>query len=164
MTEDARVQLDELIDKFDYAMLVTRSLEGSVRARPMVIAGHKKGGTLYFATRIDNGKLGEIINDPNVGITLQGGRRFVSISGRAEVESDPDVVRSLWTMAMKVWFPDGVEDPHLIVIKVEPDYAEFWDEAGFNYPVVLWEAGKALLKGETPSEDPTGSHAKISEK
>ena len=163
MQGQEQVKLDHLIDKFSYAMFVTRSLEGEIRARPMVIVGHEEGGKLYFATRAADGKLGEIIKHPSVAITLQGGKRFVSISGRAEVETGVEVIRKLWSTAMKVWFPEGVDDPQLVVIRIEPTYAEYWDQAGLNRPVVLWEEGRALLTGQLPRTDPAGEHAKISE-
>jgi len=163
MQDEEQVQVDHLIDKFNYAMLVTQSLEGEIRARPMVIVGHDEGGVIYFATRAEDGKLGEIIKNPSVGVTLQGGRRFVSISGRARVETSRDVINSIWPTAMKVWFPDGIEDPQLVVILIEPTYAEYWDQAGLNRPVVLWEEGKALLTGTIPSSEPAGAHAKITD-
>lgn len=163
MTDKPRTQieLDRLIDKFDYAMLITRSLEGSIRARPMMIAGHTEGARLYFATRVEQGKFGEILHDSNVAVTLQGSNRFLSISGWAELEVDPDLVRRFWSKPMQVWFPEGVDDPQLTLIRIEPVFAEFWDQSGFNRLEVLWESGKALITGEIPREDPLGAHAKV---
>ena len=161
MTTNARNELDRLIDKFNYAMLITRSLEGKIRARPMMIVGPRRGARLYFATRVEKGKLGEIIQDSNVGVSLQGGNTFLSISGRAEVVTDPDLIQELWSMPMRVWFPQGIDDPQLTLIRLEPCYAEYWDQSGLIRLEVLWESGKALIKGEIPEDDPLGAHAKI---
>jgi len=51
---NAQERLDQLIASFDTAMLVTTSLRGQPRARPMAIAGHVEGGLLYFATRAED--------------------------------------------------------------------------------------------------------------
>jgi len=61
MNDEAQERLDKLIALFDTAMLVTTSLRGLPRARPMAIAGHDDGGLLYFATRAEDEKLEEVL-------------------------------------------------------------------------------------------------------
>ena len=161
MNDLAQKKLDELIALFDTAMLVTTSLRGKPRARPMAIAGHHEGGLLYFATRAEDEKLEEVLQQPDVAVTFQEGQRFLSISGQARVETDVQLARELWKPAMKLWFPDGARDPQLTLILVEPTYAEYWDRSGVRRLEFLWEAGKALVRGELPEVERRDMHAKV---
>jgi len=161
MNDLAQRRLDQLIASFNTAMLVTASLQGKPRARPMAIAGHDRGGLLYFATRAEDEKLQEVLQDPDVAVTMQGDGRFLSITGRGRVETDVQLARELWRPSMKLWFPEGAGDPQLTLILVEPLCAEYWDRAGLRRLEFLWEAGKALVRGELPEELPEDSHAKL---
>lgn len=154
-------RLERLIEGFDTAMLVTTSLAGQLRARPMAIAGHAEGALLYFATRSDDEKMEEILHTPEVAVTMQAKDRFLSISGRARVETDVELARRLWTASMKIWFPEGEHDPRLTLLLVDPEYAEYWDRAGWRKLEFLWEAGKALARGEKADDDALSGHAKL---
>lgn len=161
MNDTSQERLDELIDSFDTAMLVTRSLQGELRARPMAIAGHGEEGILYFASRAEDEKLEEILQSPEVAVTMQGSDRYLSISGRARLDTDVLLTKKLWSPAMSLWFPEGAADANLTVIRVEPSYGEYWDRAGLRKLEFLWQTGKTLLGNETPDPDKLGQHAKV---
>ena len=76
-------EIDRMIRSFDVAMLVTTSLDGGLRARPMAVAGHERGLQLYFLTRADDGKLDEIAQQPDVNVVMQGDGEYLSVTGRA---------------------------------------------------------------------------------
>ena len=67
----------------DTAMLVSTSLEGKLRVRPMAIANYSGGGLLYFTTRTEAEKLDEIMHTPEVAVPFQDDDRFLSLSSRA---------------------------------------------------------------------------------
>lgn len=161
MTESQVRKLDELINDFQTAMLVTRSIEGKLRARPMAIARHADGGTLYFATRADDGKLEEILNSPDVAVTMQGDGEYLSISGRARIQTDQLIAEELWSESMRLWFPEGSSDEQLTIIVVEPQCAEYWDRTGLRRLEFLWEAGKALLASRKAADSELGGHGKV---
>ncbi|MDX1381424.1 MAG: pyridoxamine 5'-phosphate oxidase family protein, partial [Xanthomonadales bacterium] len=92
---------------------------------------------------------------------MQGDNRFLSITGRGRIETDVQRARDLWKPSMKLWFPEGAEDPQLTLILIEPLCAEYWDRAGLRRLEFLWEAGKALVRGEIPEEPAEDSHAKV---
>ena len=154
-------KLDDLIDAFETAMLVTRSTEGKLRARPMAIARHAPGGELYFATRADDGKLEEILQSPDVAVTMQDDGQYLSISGTARVLTDQLLADDLWSESMRLWFPEGASDEQLTIILVEPRYAEFWDRTGLRQLEFLWEAGKALLTSRKASDSDLSGHGKV---
>lgn len=161
MPTEQTQQLDELVNTFDTAMLVTQSLHGDLRARPMAIAEYGGAGALYFVTRADDEKLEEIFQAPKVAVTMQRDGCHLSISGKAEIRTDKSIAGKLWTASMRLWFPDGEDDPELTVIMVDPDWAEYWDRTGMRRMEFLWEAGRALLRGEKARDDELGGHAKV---
>src|ERR1700733_10713712 len=86
--EEKREHVRKLIAGFDTAMLVTLGTGGDLRSRPLSIAEKRKDDTLYFATSIDSGKVGEIEHNSNVNVAMQDGRRFVSLTGQARIVRD----------------------------------------------------------------------------
>lgn len=141
-------QLQNIISDFDNAMLVTHSRDGQLRARPMHIADKDNVADLYFVGKAGSEKLQELSDDHRVNVCMQGKDRFLSLAGTATVEHDLDKISSLWNSMMAAWFPDGPSDPTLQLIHIKPEYAELWDMSGTNKLEYLFEAGKALLKGE----------------
>jgi general stress protein 26 len=165
MTEHQESQtrtLDELIGEFGSAMLVTESVEGRLRARPMMIAEHDAGAVLWFATRVEDEKLEEILHRSDVAVTLQGEGRFLSISGNARIETDQVKLDEAWSASWTIWFPEGSRDPSLCLICVEPTCAEYWDRTGPKRLEFILEAGKALIRGEKLPDDDLSGHAKVS--
>jgi general stress protein 26 len=154
-------ELDAMIDGFDTAMLVTRSLEGELRARPMAISDHRSGGSIRFVTRAEDEKLQELLHEGHVAVTMQGDDRFLSISGKAQLEAEPALAAELWTPTMRLWFPGGRSDAQFSVVTVEPSYAEYWDRSGARGIEFLWEAGRALVAGRKADDAGLSGHAKI---
>ena len=62
------------------------------------------------------------------------------------------------TVAGDVWFPNGIDDPHLILIKSKIETAEYWD-ASNNKMLQLFALAKAAVTGEQPRK--IGEHEKI---
>lgn len=158
---DSKHEFRENLKHFDTAMLVTRSTDGTVRARPMSIAAAEEDGDLWFATSVGSGKVDEIWQDQRVAATLQSKERFLSISGHAELVRDRAKIHQLWRDTWKVWFPQGKDDPDLALIHVVAEEAEYWDQHGAKGLRYAFEAGKSLIQGKRP--DPIGQehHAKI---
>jgi len=155
-------KLRELLSDFDSAMLVTRTINGELRSRPMAVADVQSGGCLWFITERHSGKLEEIARDNQVNVSMQSRMKFVSVSGTAVVVEDRRKVEELWNEAWKVWFPGGKDDPSLILLKVQGENGEYWDNSGASGIKYLIEAGKAYLSGTKPdvASDPT-VHGKV---
>jgi len=161
MNHSKQHELERIIADFDTAMLVTFSLAGAPRGRPMAIAGTGKDGELYFTTRSEDEKLGEILRSPDVAVTMQAVDRYVSLTGKARLETDVQLAEKLWSPAMRVWFPDGFKGSQFTLIRVDPVYAEFWDRRGLRKLEYLWEAGKALAAHRKAEDDELSGHAKL---
>jgi general stress protein 26 len=147
---DKQKHLTELLTHFRTAMLVTRGAQGELRSRPLAIAEVREDGVLAFATSIESGKVHEIEADPQVNVSLQDDKRFVSVTGRAAIVQDRAEIDRLWSEAWKVWFPKGKTDPAICLIEVDASAAEYWDQSGGRGIKYLFEAAAAYVKGTTP--------------
>jgi len=153
--------VDQFIEQFDTAMLITRSIDGDLRARPMMIAGHEAGGVVLFVSRAEDEKLQEVLQTPAVVVTMQSEGQYLSISGSAVLDTDRVKLDELWAPSWRLWFPAGAGDPDLVLIRIEPSAAEYWDRTGANKLEFMWRAGKALLQGEKTRDDKLSGHAKV---
>src|SRR3954462_15211660 len=54
-------------------------------------------------------------------------QQFVSVNGRAQLIRDRAKIEQLWNPIYKAWFPNGLDDPELALIKVNVEGAEYWD-------------------------------------
>lgn len=156
-------KLRELLQDFDSAMLVTRNAAGQLRSRPMAVADIGPGGAMWFVTERHSGKMEEIARDDHVNVAMQGRMKFVSISGRATPVDDHAKVAELWNESWRTWFPEGKDDPGLILLKVDGETGEYWDNSGAGGVKYLIEAGKAYLSGAKVQEVETDPkvHAKV---
>ncbi|CAN5203259.1 pyridoxamine 5'-phosphate oxidase family protein [soil metagenome] len=155
-------KLKELMEEFGTAMLVTRSKQGQIRARPMHLADIDSDGTLWLMTDRESAKVAEIEQDVQVNLTMQSKLKFVSISGTASLVEDRAKVAQLWKESWKVWFPGGKDDPKLILLTIKGQAGEYWDNSGVSGIKYLFEAGKAYLTGTRPDiADDTKIHGKV---
>jgi general stress protein 26 len=150
--------LKDLLESFDTAMLITHHGE-KLHARPMQVVGVEGASTLWFVTSDRSPKAAEL-RDGRVSVTLQSKGRYVALSGTAELVHDRAKVDALWSASWMVWFPDGKEDPSLVLIRVEVADAELWDNAGSRGLRYAVNAVRGLLRHEVPPEVP-GAHERI---
>ena len=155
---EKRKRLSELVVRFDTAMLVTRSSDGGMRARPLTIADGGDGKTLYFSTSIESPKVREIEADPHVNVVMQDGRHYVSLSGVAQVVRDRALIERLWSPSWKIWFPNGMDDPSLCLLRVEPVEAAYWDMTGTTGIKYVFEMARAFVTGSRPASDADERH------
>jgi general stress protein 26 len=161
MAETDEKHLKKLLESFDTAMLITRH-DDFDHARPMTVAGVDGTSTIWFATSED-AKSAEIRRDARAAATFQSRKRWVAVSGIAELVKDREKVHELWKPSWRVWFPKGKNDPSIVLLRLTVTDAEFWDNGGakgIRYVLEALEALKALLSRRKPSMA-GGQHARI---
>lgn len=138
-------KIKELVEGINIAMLVTENGR-ELRSRPMYTAGLADDFSLYFFTNKHSGKAEEIEQQQSVNLAFANPKKqeYLSISGQATLVEDDTQMDELWKPMMKAWYPDGLNDPNLILLRVIPTTAEFWDTSS-NRLVQLFEIGKAII-------------------
>ncbi len=160
-TAEHRARLREILDDAGTVMLMTRNKgTGDVHVRPMAVAKVDEDGTMYLVTDINTCKVSEIQADPRVDVVFQSKTRYATVGGEARMHSDRALVKQLWSEAWKVWFPEGKDDPNIVVLVVEPDRGEYWDTSGTAGISFLYRAAKAYVTGTKLENDPE-AHGKV---
>ena len=72
--------------------------------------------------------------DRKVQLLFQGSAHsdFLCINGTATISKDKNKIKELWEPIIKAWFTEGVDDPRISVIKVEPEHGYYWDNKHGN--------------------------------
>ncbi|MDQ3490716.1 MAG: pyridoxamine 5'-phosphate oxidase family protein [Pyrinomonadaceae bacterium] len=141
-------KIKELTEGIDFAMLTTLS-GGHLRSRPMSTQQFESDGDLWFFTSDNSHKIDEINADNrvNVAYSKPEDNTYVSVSGTAEISKDRAKIEELWSPVLKAWFPEGLEDPTLCLLKVSVEEAEYW-EASSSTLVQLFGFVKAMATGQ----------------
>ncbi|MBC8100044.1 MAG: pyridoxamine 5'-phosphate oxidase family protein [Armatimonadetes bacterium] len=146
-------KLRELIKGIDIAMLTTIDENGNLRSRPMGTQEVEFDGDLWFLTSVDTVKVSEIERENRVNVSYGGGKdRYVSVSGTAVVLNDRAKIKELWSPIYKAYFPEGLDDPNLRLLKIEVQQAEYWHTPGGIVATIIAfaqaMAGKETEMGE----------------
>lgn len=158
---EALHKLHDLVTNINFAMLTTVASDGTLRSRPMsTLQFDTETGVLWFFTADDSPKTDEIASEHQVGLSYASPDKqdYVSISGRARLTRDHTKIAELWTPMAKLWFPKGIEDPRLALLRVEVEAAEYWDSPS-GMMVGLYGLAKLALTGKPPKD--VGENVKI---
>lgn len=148
----------KLTESIDFCMLTTIN-GGQLRSRPMSTQEMDENGDLWFFTSDQTHKVDEIQADNrvNVAYAKPDDNTYVSVSGRGEISKDRQKIEELWNPILKAWFPKGLDDPSICLLKVSVEEAEYWDSPNSK---IVQLAGflKAIVTGESAKG---GEHGKV---
>lgn len=157
--EESIKKLGKLTESIDFAMLTTMD-GGILRSRPMSTQDFEFDGNLWFYTSDQTHKVEEIEKDNRVNVSYAkpSDNVYVSVSGTAELVKDREKIEEYWNPILKAWFPKGLDDPHLALLKVKVEEAEYWDSPSSTL-VQIAGFVKALVTGQSADG---GENEKIS--
>ena len=157
-TESLKYLQDEIKD-IRTAMLTTYNEGKGFHSRPMGTADVDDEGNVWFFTNEYSPKASEISVENSVSLTYSDPKNhtYLSITGEASLVDDKEKMKELWNPFIKAFFPQGLDDPKLILLKVKLNDAEYWDSSSSNM-VVLFNILKAAVTGTQYDE---GKHGKI---
>jgi general stress protein 26 len=141
--------LAKLIHNIKIAMLTTVVDERMLRSRPMATQQAPFDGALWFFAQADTGLVKEISADDRVNVSYAdpSDNRYVSVSGHAAVTRNREKAEALWTELHRAWFPKGLDDPNLALLRIDVTDAEYWD-APSSKMVQLAGFVKAMITGK----------------
>src|SRR5690606_15197283 len=118
-----------MIKDVKIAMMTTVDTDGTLHSRPMYCMDADEHGDLWFFTQIQSPKMTEISRDGdvNLGYADTSKQSYVSIAGKAEIVRDKAKLKEKWSEPVRTWFPEGVDDPTISLIRVHPVKGEYWD-------------------------------------
>ena len=151
--------LQDKIKEVRTAMLTTYNEEKGFNSRPMGTADVDADGNIWFFTNEYSPKVSEISVENTVSLTYSDPKNhtYLSIVAEASLVDDKEKMKALWNPFVQAFFPKGLDDPKLTLLKIQPTDAEYWDSNSSSM-VVLFNMFKAAITGNQYDE---GKHGKI---
>jgi general stress protein 26 len=145
-------KLGDMIDDIEVAMMTTRAADGSLVSRPLQTLKIDANGEIIFFTAAKSHKVEELTDDAEVNLAYAhpGDQRYVSVRGRARMDRDEGTIDELWSPAQKIFFPEGRDDPNLMVLRVRVRDANYWEAEG-NFIARAFDFARGMLDDE-PSD------------
>ena len=127
--------LSSQMKKIDFCMLSTNAGSGRISARPMSNNGDVEyDGDSWFFSYEDSRKITEIEGIDIVSLTFTAppsllGKPgiFIAVEGVASLVRDKAAFEDHWVPDLERWFPEGVDTPGIVLIKVSASSIRYWD-------------------------------------
>lgn len=135
MSDVSLHDLSKKMAKLDFTMMATRSSDGALTARPMSNNGdvEYKGHSYFFAYQTSR-KITDLRADPHVTLSytgaagmLGGPPLFVTVEGAAALIDDKTAFADHWTKDLDRYFPEGIDTPDVVMIRVDAKTIRYWD-------------------------------------
>jgi general stress protein 26 len=149
----------DLMKRCKFAMLTTTQEDGSLHARPMATLSQQGfDGTVWFFTQASSPKVGEVDRHEEVNLAYSDPdkQNYVSVAGTAHVVRDKAKAKELWSEPLRTWFPKGLDDPELALLRVDMKSAQYWDSPS-SAVVHAYGYVKAALTGTPPNPGDHGT-------
>jgi general stress protein 26 len=100
-----------------------------LEVRPMAVQEVDGSGNLWFLSGRTSEKNRDIEKDPRVQLLFANNDKveFMSLEGTATIHTDRALKEKYWSPIAKTWFEQGVDDPELTVLQVQPTDGHYWD-------------------------------------
>jgi general stress protein 26 len=136
MTETMSMEeLSKRLGKIDFCMFNTNGGSATINSRPMSNNGDVEyDGDSWFFSYEDTRKVSEISRDSRVTLTFTAppsllGKPgiFIAVGGEASLVRDKTQFEAHWVKDLDRWFPDGIDTPGIVLIKVAARTIDYWD-------------------------------------
>ncbi|HEX2608115.1 MAG TPA: pyridoxamine 5'-phosphate oxidase family protein [Flavisolibacter sp.] len=163
-TVSTRLQDHEAISKFkslvndvNICMFTTVNQEHNVVSRPMSTATVDDEGNVWFFTNEFSEKVQEVSRDNIVNLIYSHPVKniYLSVKGTCSLIIDRKKMEELWKPDMKSWFPEGLDDPKVCLVKVATETAWFWNHTTSKMGTLVHMIA-SITKGEKYKETEKG--------
>jgi general stress protein 26 len=153
---EAAKKFKKLVNEINVCMFITNNRENN-HTRPMATIEVEDDGTLWFYTDIRSIKVEEVSTERKVHLVYAhpGIESYVDVCGNATVITDKQTIVDKWSPIVKAWFPDGIDDPNLGLLKVQPTDIYYWD-AETGKMVQFLKIAASVVTGKTLAEGAEG--------
>lgn len=135
MTEPTLSNIAEKMKDIDFCMLTTVTEGGRLSSRPMSNNRDVEfDGDCWFLAYDDARFIQDVQANDQVGLTFAGDKSllgkpgiFIGIEGKASLMRDRAAFEEHWVDDMERWFPQGIETPGMVLLKVHASRVHYWD-------------------------------------
>ncbi|SEK17683.1 pyridoxamine 5'-phosphate oxidase family protein [Parapedobacter koreensis] len=127
--QEAVEKLMRLVKDIDFCIFCTDLASTPIESSPMSTQEVDEDGNCWFLASKDSTKYRNIHKDPHVQLfyAAPGDFKYLTVYGRAEALYDRRRIEKYWNKFVEGWFEKGIDDPNIILLKVNPEEAHYWD-------------------------------------
>ncbi len=141
-------KLKEIIEEVPVCFFITHH---SGSSRPMATTRVDENNNIWFLSRMESGKIRDLENDESVRLLYchPGKNKYLDIQGNALLVTGKTKIKELWNPVAEAWFPKGLSDPDLCLVKIVPYSGYYWD-AGENCMVEVIKLIASVVSRKKP--------------
>jgi general stress protein 26 len=162
--DEAFAKVRELLTNFPIAFMVTVS-DGTPTARPIGVVGDHAAfdGSLWFITDTRSRKVQAINAGAITSLLFQNDKEgaYLHLTGRASVVDDRARLEQLYTTLQRTWFPLGLDDPNITLLRFDVEQGDYWDSHDSLVRLAFAFAKSIVTK--TPGKSGNAGIAKLTE-
>ncbi len=118
--------------------------------QPMTAFVERDTNTLWFYTRTDTDLAQSVAaNGGDAAFIFLDRKLQACVDGRLSLSRDRDRIERWWNAHVAAWYPEGKDDPALILLRMDVDEAAVWLSEGGVIKYAI-EVAKANLGKSTP--------------
>ncbi len=149
----ARRRAVEIAQDARFCMVTSTAAAGALHARPMTPQQVTDDLEAWFLISRTSEQATDVAERPRVNMAFDGSSDWLSVAGSATLVDDRRLVEEMWNPVMEAWFPDGPQDPDLVLLRVDAESAEYWKAPGGRAASLLSyvkaKATGAQVRGES---------------
>lgn len=147
---EAKKKIKELAESIDYTMFITNLESQPFHAVPMSTKEVDEDGNIWFLSNRNSSHNKNMEREKRAHLIYsdKGSFEFLSIYGRVTISTDRAKIKDLYGSGDDAWF-DGVDDPNITAVKIEPDDAHYWDTKNGKV-ISLLKMAKGAITGNEP--------------
>ena len=154
---EAISKLKALVHEVNICMFTTLDEEGNIMSRPMSTIDVDEEGNVWFFTNEFSEKIQDVSKDNLVNLVYAHPAKnvYVNVKGTCSLVIDKAKMETLWKPSLKAWFPEGLEDPKICLVKVITQEAYYWNNESSKVSLLI-HALKSVAKGDKYKETEKG--------
>jgi general stress protein 26 len=120
--------LKSIVEIINTGILFTHGNMGKLNGRPMTTVKIEQNANLWFFTNEFSRNVSEICqnNEVVINYAVPGVNTYAAVKGKAYLTREINKINELYVPAVKTWFPEGLNDPSLLLLRVEPTEIQCW--------------------------------------
>jgi len=154
---DAIAKFKQLAEDVNICMFTTTDENGELSSRPMFTSSIDEEGNVWFFTNEFSATINEVSKDNLVHLVYShpGKNIYMDVKGTCPLVIDHKKMEELWKPELKSWFPDGLTDAKICLVKVSTESAHYWNHSTSKMGL-LFQMIKSITKGDRYRESEKG--------
>jgi general stress protein 26 len=150
-TQDQIHAIAAKIRNVRFGMFTTADSSNVLSSRPLTTQQIDNEGNMWFFTSDEADFTHDLAQHPQVNVSFSNPDEhlYLSVTGQAYLLKDRAKARELWNPQVRAWYQGGLDDPHLALIRVKIQTAEYWD-ANSSKMKQLVQLARTAMTGRAP--------------